>query len=57
MTFKCHGEKCDNPIKDEFEYYCPSCVSELIKAGKLKPKPEPKPKVNGAKLIHKAMFG
>jgi len=48
---KCH--KCEKPITDN--YYCDECAIEKLDL--LKSKPNLKPKVNGAKLIHKAMFG
>ncbi len=42
------------PVVDE--YYCPQCLSEL-KLQKQKQEQKPRPKINRAKLIHKAMFG
>jgi hypothetical protein len=43
---KCRGRNCNKRII--YEYYCPSCVNELIKTGKLKP--HPKPKENEGKI-------
>ena len=51
FRYKCH--KCLIPVVNQ--YYCSECITELQKQ-KQKQK-EKRPKINGAKLIHKAMFG
>jgi hypothetical protein len=48
MFQKCHVHDCEKLVFDN--YYCESCFTELQNQ-------KQKPKINGAKLIHKAMFG
>jgi hypothetical protein len=48
---KCHGHECNKPVFEN--YYCETCFTEL----QTKQKENQRPKINGAKLIHKAMFG
>jgi hypothetical protein len=52
FRYKC--DKCLIPVVDEF--YCPKCLTEL-KRQKQKQEQKPRSKIEGAKLIHKAMFG
>jgi hypothetical protein len=52
MEQKCHGHECNKPVFEN--YYCETCFTELQNQ---KQKGNEKPKINGAKLIHKAMFG
>jgi hypothetical protein len=54
MIQKCHGSGCEKSIIDN--YYCEECYNELQNQ-KQEPKQKEKPKINEAKLIHKAMFG
>jgi hypothetical protein len=54
MQQKCHGHECNKSVFDN--YYCEECFTELQNQ-KQKQKEKEKPKINGAKLIHKAMFG
>ena len=51
---RCHGHECNKPVFEN--YYCETCFTELQNQNQ-KQKEKEKPKINGAKLIHKAMFG
>jgi ATP sulfurylase len=54
MKQECKCHKCDKEIEEN--YYCDECASYL-KQYQYQQEQKQKPKINGAKLIHKAMFG